>query len=122
MVLSLFLVSGYCDSAANPQAMATQQGADTLGNLIKKYLIGYWVQIRDVRDEPMWFGNLNTIRYPQHWAYICGAGTDYVALCSPSGMFYSAIPTSDIRLGGLYSDPRISVDICKLGYSCSLPR
>ena len=121
--LSSFLINGYCVPAdKQPASTVVTDTADTLGDLIQKHLIGYWVQIRDVRESPIWLGNISAVRYAQHWTYICGAGKDYVVLCSPSGMFYSAIPTADIRLGGLYSDPRVSVDLCKTSFHCAPSR
>ena len=128
VALSSYLITGYCDQPediqATPPITATTspKPADTLGYFIKEHLLGYWVRIKDISATPVWFANISPTRYAHHRIYICGAGVDYAVLCYPNGVFYSVYPTSDIRLGGLYTDPWYSVDICKAGYPCSPPR
>jgi hypothetical protein len=121
--LTMFFGNVYAgsDNAAGAVSSMSMQHHDTLGGLIKKHLMGYWVRIKDVSAKPIWFANLSPVRYAHHRVYICGAGDDYVVLCYPNGMFYSAIPTIDVRLGGLYTDPWYAVDLCKIGYHCSPP-
>ena len=121
---SMFFVPAYSESPAGLQAkpVVEQHQPATLGRFIEKYLMGYWVRIKDVSDTPVWFANLSATRYAHHRVYICGAGDDYVVLCYPTGAFYSAFPTTDVRLGGLYTDPWYAVDVCKAGYRCSPPK